>query len=73
MAIILMMIVAVEVLFINLKKLLTEELVNLTIGHDFNRKNLLKMSDLLNAIDYIENGNPTDSEIIQIIQHYEEI
>lgn len=68
-----MMIVAVEVLFINLKKLLIGELVNLTIGYNFNRKNLLKMNDLLNAIDYIENGNPTDSEIVQIIQHYEEI
>ena len=62
-----------EVLFIKLKRLLVGELVNLTIGYSFNKKTLLAMNELVNAIDYIENGNPTNSEIVQIIQHYEEI
>ena len=29
--------------------------------------------ELINAIDYIEHGNPTNNEIIKIIQYYEEI
>nr|DAQ87835.1 MAG TPA: hypothetical protein [Caudoviricetes sp.]DAV54139.1 MAG TPA: hypothetical protein [Caudoviricetes sp.] len=31
------------------------------------------MNELVNAIDYIENGNPSNDEIIKIIQYYEEI
>ena len=31
------------------------------------------MNEIVNAIDYIEHGNPTNSEIIKIIQYYEEI
>nr|DAG93275.1 MAG TPA: hypothetical protein [Crassvirales sp.]DAO83196.1 MAG TPA: hypothetical protein [Bacteriophage sp.] len=31
------------------------------------------MNELVNAIDYIENGNPSSDEIIKVIQYYEEI
>nr|DAM45672.1 MAG TPA: hypothetical protein [Bacteriophage sp.] len=47
--------------------------MNINIGHASNKKALFAMNELVNAIDYIEHGNPTNSEIIKIIQYYEEI
>lgn len=70
---ILIMVVVVEILYNKLYQLFVGELVNLNIGYDFNKHNLFTMNELINAIDYIENGNPTNSEIIKIIQYYEEI
>lgn len=66
-------IVVVEVLHNKLYKLFTGELINLNIGYAFNRHTLFKMNEIINAIDYIENGNSTSTEIIKIIQYYEEI
>lgn len=38
-----------------------------------NETTLCKMMSLLNAIDYIQYGNPTSTEIVKIIQYYENI
>lgn len=47
--------------------------MNLNIGHQPNKKNLFLINEIINTIDYIENGNPTNNEIIKIIQYYEKI
>lgn len=62
-----------EVLYNKLYKLFVKELINLNIGHEINKKSLYVMNELIQAIDYIENGNPTNNKIIKIIQYYEEI
>jgi hypothetical protein len=58
----------VEILYNTLYRLFSNELLNLNIGYEFNTKTLFTMNELVNAIDYIENGNPS-----KIIQYYEEI
>jgi hypothetical protein len=63
----------VEILYNTLYRLFSNELLNLNIGYEFNTKTLFTMNELVNAIDYIENGNPSNDEIIKIIQYYEEI
>mgnify|MGYP000548989485 FL=1 len=62
-----------EILYNTLYRLFSNELLNLNIGYEFNTKTLFTMNELVNAIDYIENGNPSNDEIIKIIQYYEEI
>lgn len=62
-----------EILYNKLYKLFVGELMNLNIGHQPNKKNLFLINEIINTIDYIENGNPTNNEIIKIIQYYEEI
>lgn len=59
-----------EKLYIKLYKLFTEELLNMNIGYDRNLSKLQEMVDLVQAIDYIQNGNPTKKEIIKIINYY---
>lgn len=59
-----------EKLYIKLYKLFSSELLNMNIGYDYNLDNLQKMIDLVQAIDYIQNGNPTRKEIIKIINYY---
>ena len=56
-----------EILYNELYKIFVQELININIGHLPDKK------ALFNAIDYIEHGNPTNNEIIKIIQYYEEI
>ena len=63
----------VEILYNELYKIFVQELININIGHLPDKKALLTMNELINAIDYIERGNPTNNEIIKIIQYYEEI
>lgn len=63
-------IAAVEKLYIKLYKLFSSELLNMNIGYDFNLNKLQEMVDLVQAIDYIQNGNPTRKEIIKIINYY---
>lgn len=70
---ILIIVVVVEILYNKLYQLFVGELVNLNIGYNFNKLNLFTMNELINAIDYIENSNPTNNEIIKIIQYYEKI
>ena len=62
-----------EILYNTLYKLFSNELLNLNIGYEFNARTLSAMNELVNAIDYIENGNPSSDEIIKIMQYYEEI
>ena len=62
-----------EILYNTLYRLFSNELLNLNIGYEFNTKTLFTMNELVNAIDYIENGSPSNDEIIKIIQYYEEI
>lgn len=63
----------VEILYNELYKIFIQELININIGHLPNKKSLFTMNEIVNAIDYIEHGNPTNSKIIKIIQYYEEI
>lgn len=42
----------------------------MNIGYDYNSGKLQEMVDLVQAIDYIQNGNPTRKEIIKIINYY---
>lgn len=62
-----------EILYNTLYRLFSNELLNLNIGYEFNTKTLFTMNELVNAIDYIENGNPSSDEIIKIMQYYEKI
>lgn len=59
-----------EKLYIKLYKLFSSELLNMNIGYDHNLNKLQEMVDLVQAIDYIQNGNPTRKEIIKIINYY---
>lgn len=63
----------VEILYNELYKIFVQELININIGHLPDKKALFTMNELINAIDYVEHGNPTNNEIIKIIQYYEEI
>lgn len=63
----------VEILYNELYKIFVQELININIGHLPNKKSLFTMNEIVNAIDYIEHGNLTNSKIIKIIQYYEEI
>ena len=60
-----------EILYNTLYRLFSNELLNLNIGYEFNARTLSAMNELVNAIDYIENGNPSSDEIIKIMQYYE--
>ena len=62
-----------EILYNELYKIFVQELININIGHLPDKKALFTMNELINAIDYIEHGNPTNNEISKIIQYYEEI
>ena len=62
-----------EILYNTLHRLFSNELLNLNIGYEFNARTLSAMNELVNAIDYIENGNPSSDEIIKIMQYYEEV
>ena len=62
-----------EILYNELYKIFVQELININIGHLPDKKALFTMNELINAIDYIEHRNPTNNEIIKIIQYYEEI
>ena len=66
------MIVDVEILNNILYKLFAVELLNQNIGYEANIKNIERMMDIINAIDYIKRSRPEDEEILKIIQYYEE-
>lgn len=62
-----------EILYNLLYNIFVKELININIGYIHSKKSLFTMNELINAIDYIEHGHPTNEEIIKIIQYYEEI
>lgn len=66
------MIAIVETLYNILYYIFSKELLNLNIGYEFNRDSLRSIMDIVNAIDYIRHNNATNSEIIKIIQYYDE-
>lgn len=42
----------------------------MNIGYSYDYSQLQKMMDIINAIDYIQNGNPNKREIQKIINLY---
>lgn len=64
------MIVVVEQLNIKLYNLYYNELTNLNIGYQFDYNAIRLMMDIINAIDYINHGNPSRKEIEKIINYY---
>ena len=61
-----------EILNNILYKLFAVELLNQNIGYEADVKNIARMMDIVNAIDYIKRSRPEDEEILKIIQYYEE-
>jgi hypothetical protein len=61
----------VEELFNELYHLYVSELLNLNLGHGFNQDKLWRMSDLVNAIEYIRQADPSNKEIMKILEYYE--
>lgn len=59
-----------EKLYIKLYKIFSSELLNMNIGYDYDFDKLQEMLDLVQAIDYIQNGNPNKKEIIKILNYY---
>lgn len=62
-----------EILYKKLYTIYVNELLNLNIGYSFNNSSLCLMNEIINAIYYIKQGNPTNDEIIKLIQYYGEI
>lgn len=60
----------VEDLFNLLYTIYTKQLLELNIGYQFNKDNMCKMNEIINAMYYIQHANPTNDEILKIIQHY---
>lgn len=58
-------------LYAILYKTYIEELHRLNIGYTIDKQNIQYMLDLINTIDYIENGNPLITEIYKIVAQYE--
>lgn len=52
-------------------KLYKEELNDLSIGRNFSYERLNKIWDLLQEINFLNCGNPTDRERINILGKYE--
>lgn len=53
-----------------LYELYLDELYNLNIGRMFNYKKLNYMWELIQIIDFLENGDPTDREIKYLLDYY---
>lgn len=56
-----------------LYKMFSNELLNMNIGYNFNEVTLEKMTTLIHVIDFIKRSNPTSTEIIKLIEYYDEI
>jgi hypothetical protein len=64
------MIVDVDILNIKLYQLFVVQLMEQNIGYNYNRVRLQQMIDIVQMIDYIQNGNPSKKEIQKIINIY---
>ena len=58
-------------LYATLYKIYIRELHKLNIGYTIDKTIIQYMFDLINTIDYVENGNPLLTEINKIIEYYE--
>lgn len=65
--------VIVEVLFKLLYQLYVQEILDLNIGNAFNKERIDKMTDIVNALCYIQNKQVSNKDVIKIIQHYDEM
>ena len=52
-------------------KLYKEELNDLSIGKEFSQKRLSEIWDIFQEINFLNRGNPTDRERINILGKYE--
>lgn len=60
-----------EILYKHLYNIFKEELLKVNIGYEFNQATLLYMNTLVNAINYLEEGDPSAEDALAIIQKYE--
>lgn len=60
-----------EILYKHLYNIFKEELLRLNIGYTFDESTLLYMNALVNAINYLEEGDPSAEDALTIIQKYE--
>ena len=65
--------VIVEALFKLLYQLYVQEILDLNIGNAFNKERIDKMTDIVNALCYIQNKQVSNKDVIKIIQHYDEM
>lgn len=54
-----------------LYQLFVLELMNLNIGYEMSKSRISNMVDIIQAIDYIQNGDPSKKEIQKLINIYE--
>lgn len=54
-----------------LYQLFVLELMNLNIGYEMSKSRISNMVDIVQAIDYIQNGDPSKKEIQKLINIYE--
>ncbi len=59
-----------DLLNIKLYQLFVVQLMEQNIGYNYNRARLQQMIDIVQMIDYIQNGNPSKKEIQKIINIY---
>lgn len=67
-----LVIVGVDILYRQLYDVFRKELIKLNIGYEFDKSTLYYMNDLVNAIDFLKYGNPTNNDAITIIKRYGE-
>ena len=60
-----------EIIYKQLYIAFRDELLRLNIGYEFDKKALCYMNDLINALDYLKFGNPTNRDAITIIKKYD--
>ena len=63
--------VAVDRLYVRLYMTLKKELINLNIGHAFDKRIINYMNDLSNAIEYLRFVTPKHEDAIKIIEKYD--
>ena len=48
-----------------------EELNNLSLGYNYNSRNLDKMLELIQTIFFLELGEPSGEDLLKLLKHYE--
>ena len=60
-----------EIIYKQLYIAFRDELLRLNMGYEFDKKVLCYINDLINALDYLKFGNPTNRDAITIIKKYD--